>query len=93
MTVRTIHKFRIEPGTQRLHVGYDPKPLSVQMQGTDMCLWASFALAHLPAIGNPRDLAVTVVGTGCPFTDDGADAFVGTVQHEGFVWHVFARQA
>lgn len=93
MTVRTIHKFRIEPGTQRLRVGCDPKPMSVQMQGADICLWASFGIVHLPSIGDPQDLAVTVVGTGHTFTDDGAQDFVGTVQHDGFVWHVFARRA
>lgn len=74
------------------------KILSVQMQGKTLCLWASV---------NPENKqskrTICIVGTGNPFDEDrnvrlGTSegrgvgcVYLGTVQDQGFVWHVFEK--
>lgn len=60
-----------------------PLPLSVQVQDGKPTIWA---------IVNPEAPKVKkrffVYGTGHPINDEGK-AYLGTIQHQGFVWHVF----
>ena len=65
------------------------KPLSVQVQGSLLCLWA---IVDTTKEKTPRTFRV--FGTGHPIDDD-ALAFVGTVQmYDGkLVWHVFEEES
>lgn len=61
-------------------------PLSVQMQGNTPTLWALIHNEH-----DPRGIfPILMVGTGWQFDlPTTSDLFLGTVQHDGFVWHYF----
>lgn len=58
-------------------------PLNVQLQSTDICLWAM-----VDPKGPKVKKRFFIVGTGHPFNP--ADKlYIGTVQKGSFVWHVF----
>ena len=84
-----IWKWILEPtDVQHISMPIAAEALSVQMQGTQMCLWAY--------VHPTEDLVVRrirVVGTGHQFAREERDAlqYVGTVQMLGgnLVWHVF----
>ena len=60
-------------------------PLSLQMQGSIPTLWA------LVDENGPRGIyPVLMLGTGWEIDrPTNPDLFLGTVQHDGFVWHFF----
>ncbi len=57
--------------------------LAVQLQGNDIFLWA-IVDPDTPKI--PKRFCI--VGTGHPFNPSNK-LYVGTVQKDGFVWHIF----
>lgn len=56
--------------------------LTLQVQHGIPCLWARLCPAR-----EKVKRRFSVIGTGWDF--DGAGAYVGTYQQDGFVWHVF----
>lgn len=82
--MKTIFKYPLALIRQQtLMVPSQRKALSVQAQYGQICLW----MAVEPSYG-AVSMQVTIVGTGHDIPDDGSD-FVGTVQLDDFVWHVF----
>lgn len=57
-------------------------PLSVQMQGNTITLWAMVNTEH-----PMEDREIRIVGTGREA--DSRDHYLGTVQVDGFIWHIF----
>lgn len=59
-------------------------PLSVQVQDSKPALWA---------IVNPespkKKLKIHIYGTGHEVGELGSESHIGTIQKDGFVWHVF----
>jgi hypothetical protein len=84
--MNTIHKFKIEIVDEQV-IEIDPfaKILSFQVQNGEAFIWA---LVNSNNVKVPYRFAI--VGTGNPFIYDKSDArFIGTVQLNGFVWHLF----
>ena len=77
----TVYKYSFSvPGTELL-MPAGAELLTVQRQDEALCLWARVD----PARPMARRL-IRVVGTGWP---DAEGAYVGTVQEDWLVWHVF----
>lgn len=68
-----------------LRSGY--RILSVQVQNGQICLWYMFPEQNR----NIKDrIPIWIHGTGNPIEDSG-NAFLGTVQLNNFVWHIFTE--
>lgn len=84
-----IYKFPLTlTAVQSIAVPVPFKPLSVQLQNAQICLWA-----ETPG-GEPTKTAeVVIVGTGHEVPDEAIafKTFVDTVQQGGYVWHVYAE--
>lgn len=89
--MRTIYKYLLLlTDSQILHLPSSAKPLSVQLQGEQLCLWA-----EVPPAGQfvvEKEVVISIVGTGHPLPP-GAVHYLGTVQQGQFVWHVYASAA
>lgn len=87
--MKTIHKYELalEPGTQTVMLPHGAGILTAQMQQHRLMLWA---------VVDPQSKLVPVEfsleWTGQPFTVDEAAAYIGTVQANGLVWHIFRKQ-
>ncbi|OMC52529.1 hypothetical protein A5742_16400 [Mycolicibacterium fortuitum] len=81
--MKTIYKYRIEPGVTVLALR--GQILSVGVQGDDIMVWAVHDDSALE-----RWARVSVMGTGHPFVDAPESDFVGTVFLGPLVFHVFA---
>jgi len=57
--------------------------LSVQVQGSNICLWAIVS-----TLLDAEKYKFYCVGTGLEFDAIGK-SYIGTVQYNGFVWHYF----
>lgn len=83
--MNTIWEFTIEnTGHQTLQMPSGAHILSAQFQADEICLWA---LVNTENDHAPRD--ITIIGTGHPIDPDFSGRFIGTVQQDNFVWHVF----
>lgn len=89
--MRTIYKYPLQlTESQVLSLPSSAKPLSVQLQGDQLCLWAD-----VPPSGRfvvEKEVVISVVGTGHPIPP-GAVNYLGTVQQGNFVWHIYASTA
>lgn len=89
---RAIWKFPLKiTDAQEIEMPASAVPLSVQMQGGVMTLWAMVSTERQTEMRS-----VYIVGTGNPITGPLAlhpEWFVGTVQERVFVWHVFVEPA
>lgn len=80
-----IYKYDLAlTGTQTIQVPYRFQPLSVQIQHNTIMLWALVDETDEFL----SDRKITIIGTGNPI-DEPPGVFIGTVQQNGFVWHVF----
>lgn len=81
----TIYKYTLQPGRTVLDLPAEAKPLTVQMQHGQPCMWVLLDLAQPPV---RRIFDVYGTGHGMP-ADPGR--YVATFQMEGgaLVWHVF----
>lgn len=83
----TIYKYRLAeqlsvvriPGLQRI--------LGVQTQGEDVVMWAI-----VDPSAEVKEYLFALVGTGWDFKDGLLGEYVGTVQDESLVWHVFYQE-
>ena len=74
---------------QTVNLPWGAEPLTVQVQGDELCLWAKVDTTN-PGLAH----TVHIYGTGNPIPDEDPDypeAYIGTVQTHGgaLVWHVF----
>lgn len=84
--MRTIYKYPLQlTGSQMLTLPSSARFLSVQLQGDQLCLWAEVNTG----IGGVKDTVISIVGTG-HVIPPGAVHYLGTVQQDQFVWHVYA---
>lgn len=86
---RTIFKYKIHLiDTQSVTMPEGSEPLSVQLQDGDIQMWA---LVNKDA---PEEkVTVEIYGTGSAFPSPiemYRRKFLGTVQKDGFVWHIFS---
>jgi hypothetical protein len=72
------HDVKMPVNARILHVG---------MQGNNICIWALV----WPLI-TQEERYFQIVGTGHLFDATGK-VHIGSVQHEGFVWHVFEKSS
>lgn len=87
--MRTIYKYPLLlTDSQILHLPSSAKPLSAQLQGDQLCLWAEVEDEWNPG----KEVVISIVGTGHPIPP-GAVNYLGTVQQGPFVWHVYANTA
>lgn len=84
--MRTIYKYAINlvAEKQRLCIYEDSQLLSVQIQGGKLCVWAM--IDDSSPVGMVR---FHIYGTGNVIPDDFKAPYLGTVQQNGYVWHVF----
>jgi len=82
--MRTIWKysFIISCSPQQVGIPEDSEYLHVEMQGSNLCLWALVEPSNKPI---KHDFMV--YGTGFPI-EDGYE-YVGTGLENGLVWHLF----
>lgn len=79
-----IWKYRLHlTDSQTIDMPCGAEILSVQMQDGYVCMWA---LCNTDAATEPRH--IVIIGTGNPIRFK-TGKFIGTVQSEHFVWHVF----
>jgi hypothetical protein len=83
-----IHKFPISlEERQTVALPYGARALHVGVQAGVVCLWALFDEKGQLGRG-PVAREFAVYGTGFALPDD-VGTHLGTVQIDGFVWHVF----
>lgn len=83
--METIHKYPLQlTDRQELFLPARNRPLSVQVQHGQICIWA-----HVDTAAPPGGLAVAIVGTGNPMCLPAHFQYLGTVQLDTFVWHVY----
>jgi hypothetical protein len=84
--IMAIYKYVLElTRTQRIRIPSPQKFLAVQMQGSKPCVW--YEVAQHPLTYDAIDFII--VGTGHNAPDNAQ--YLGTVQDNEFVWHVYAR--
>lgn len=85
-----IWKYPLELGDDQIIAMPDgAQILTVQMQGSKLCLWALVdPEPELPQ----RMRSIEIIGTGNPFVE-APRVYIATVQVPPFVWHVFERTA
>ncbi len=84
----TIHKYLLPIEDQVcIRMPKHAKVLSVQAQDGNLCMWA--AVETTMGTENRHFL---VFGTGNPNEFGSFGTFIGTVQLNGFVWHVFDQK-
>lgn len=69
------------------------KPLSVQVQGDEICLWALVdpETEFCEGKNEPRYVYMLATGQKVSDTTFPFEGFIGTVQTGAFVWHFFMR--
>ena len=80
--MKKIYKYTLDRSVRCvLDMPMDSRVLCVQMQGGEICLWAEVD----PAFAK-FERVYCVIGTGreCPVGN-----YIGTVQENGFVWHIY----
>jgi hypothetical protein len=85
--MKTIFKYELGlHATQTIKVPYTGfTPRCVQIQNGVICLWA-----EVDTEDPIRDLTINILGTGQEAHFDMAkEMYVGTVQINGFVWHIY----
>lgn len=84
--MKTIYKYQIEIADgQLIRMPKGATILTVQLQDGKPYLWAKIET------GNPNVVrSINMFGTGNPISDAPLD-YIGTIQLNGFVWHVFER--
>lgn len=84
-----IHKQELEiTDRQVLRMPVDSKILCVQVQRGVLCVWYLTELVVYPTLW---ERVFYIFGTGHP-VDRPLDDYIGTVQMDQFVWHVFAER-
>lgn len=73
---------------QTISMPSDSRPLSVQIQGENICVWM---LTDTDAPEHQREFRIVGTGREVPASAFLPD-YIGTVQSGGFVWHVFTTQ-
>ena len=81
--MKTIHKFPIN-GSGIVMMPIKAKILSVQLQGGVICLWA-----EVDTNFDKEARHILISGTGHRLDDFEEKTFIGTVQENGLVWHIF----
>ena len=80
--MRTIYKYKLDiVHEQRIKVPFFAKPLCVQAQDGELCIW--FEVVEGESI---QELPVYINGTGLALR---GNTYVGTAQLGQFVWHVY----
>ncbi len=82
--MKAIWKFPLVDrcGLQFVAMPLGAEILTVQMQGTTITLWAKVNTE------NPMEsVPIQIVGTGNPY--DSVGDYIGTVQLDMYVWHIF----
>lgn len=86
--MRTIHKYKLNPGALRVRMPADATVLTAREQIDDICVWA-----EVETTAPMEERVFEVFGTGHPIpTGMGADRkYIGTAHLEGgaLVFHVF----
>jgi len=84
--MKSIYKYRLEPRDEIVLL-LRGNILSAGVQGDDIMVWAVY-----DDDAEPRDVRVSVMGTGHDFVNAPESAFVGTVFMGPLVFHVFAEE-
>jgi hypothetical protein len=85
--MKTIHKFPLKlTDIQTVSMPHDAYILHVAFQRGQLCLWAIVDTDH-----KHEDRRIEVAGTGNPMPElfPLVRKHLGTVQGDGFVWHIF----
>ena len=87
--MKKIYKYKLDiTDRQTIDLPRDAKLLDIQVQNSDICLWAEIEddEVTVPAL-------IECFGTGNGIYEDmGVDRFyIATVQKDGFVWHFYKR--
>lgn len=89
MSIRTIWKFGLQlTDRQTIEMPRAAEVLTAQMQGNTLCLWAEVVIGR-----HPEKREFLIIGTGNPIDPSVEKKYIGTVQQNGFVWHVFEKLA
>ncbi len=83
----TIYKYELKiKDSQLVELPWMSNILSVQFQNGTLCLWA-----EVDTTTAKIQRTILIFGTGNPIEDKDDRVFLGTAQHNGFVWHVFEK--
>lgn len=85
--MRTIHKYPLElTDAQEVLMPKHALILSVQKQMDRLCLWAEVDTRY-----EHRPRTIEIIGTGNQISMVDNRVFIGTVQWDQFVWHIYER--
>lgn len=82
--MKVIYKYSLDERNS-FHLPVDFKILSVQIQNGSVCVWA-LVDTEAPT----KTVLFPVYGTGHKLPDD-PGVYIGTVQDDNFVWHIFMK--
>lgn len=82
-----IYKYPLKLGATTLTMPLVADILCVQIQNHLICLWAEVADPDGPS--KSREFVVLGTGHDIPERAGTSRMYIGTVQHNEFVWHVF----
>lgn len=84
--MNTIWKYELASYTDinTIKMRKDAEILSVQVQGGEVCLWA-----YLNNLNEDEQRYFRIIGTGHLIPDDFTANFIGTVQLDNLVFHIF----
>jgi hypothetical protein len=86
--MKTIYKYPLKIlADETVTIPSGAKILTIQFQGSSLFLWAEVETETNPH-GAKR---ILTVGTGMPLPD-GDLRYITTVQHIGFVWHIYEER-
>jgi hypothetical protein len=85
--MKTIYKYEATFPSFEIEVSTDCQILSVQQQDNVPCIWA---LVDKEKENTKRFFKWH--GTGLDITEPGSRSYIGTIQDQGMVWHLFEEQ-
>lgn len=84
--MRTIWKFSIGQTKAAVKMPIGAKPLAVQVQGDEACLWAE---VDSDAETETRHFRIFGTGHDMPSGMGYSDVYLGTFQQGPFMWHLY----
>ena len=84
--MKTIYKYQLLKAICEIQMPIGSRILDVQVQNGVICLWATVDTALMP-----ETRIFQIIGTGDSEVDN-CHNYIGTVQQDSFVWHIFERK-
>jgi hypothetical protein len=86
--MKAIYKYQLSlQGVDIRTLPADFEVLSVQIQHNIITMWA-----YVDDTSNACEVEIKIIGTGTEFKNRRKYSYIGTVQLDSFVWHIFIKR-